>query len=311
MIVIDRIKKYQSMLEACKKAAQFDVGGDTRERLRAAEQHFASLLQLELDAEPPAHLPYSELAEFMEEEARSFELIGGAYRPPPVSRTARQRQVANVLRMLADSPSETAKELEAMADKGARPREPGDGPRMLISKEQQQLLRRAAAQLSVRPEIVDELKRALDELRDVRKQLDVVKTDREGVWKWQGEGDDVSTLSCPVVMEAATLRALLEDAKPKKPAEDSDRQCFLCGSTAQSCVCSETPDEIPDDAIELDNRVRRILGVQRGQTIYEVAERIVRDASEGPVLDAARIIVGAGAPWRRMRAAAEAGERRR
>jgi hypothetical protein len=43
----------------------------------------------------------------------------------------------------------------------------------------------------------------------VEAELRVVKTDIDGVWKWQGEGDEPSSLTCPVVMSAETLRKLV------------------------------------------------------------------------------------------------------
>lgn len=59
--------------------------------------------------------------------------------------------------------------------------------------------------------LADELKLALAENSELKGRLAVVELDGGGVWRWQ-PGDEVSTLSCPVVMEAGTLRALLRAA---------------------------------------------------------------------------------------------------
>lgn len=49
--------------------------------------------------------------------------------------------------------------------------------------------------------------KAEDEANRLRRQLDVVRTPRDDVWIWQGDGhDNVPSLSCPVVMDADTLR---------------------------------------------------------------------------------------------------------
>ncbi len=55
-----------------------------------------------------------------------------------------------------------------------------------------------------------EVQAGLDRELDLRAQLRVVETGTEGVWRWQGDGEDhPESLSCPVVMSAETLRALL------------------------------------------------------------------------------------------------------
>jgi chromosome segregation ATPase len=45
----------------------------------------------------------------------------------------------------------------------------------------------------------------------LRAKLAIVNTDRDNVWLWQGKGNDLDSLSCPVVMSANTLRALRAD----------------------------------------------------------------------------------------------------
>lgn len=54
-----------------------------------------------------------------------------------------------------------------------------------------------------------DLEAALNRERELRCQLGTVNAGAEDVWRWQGEGDDPASLTCPVVMSAETLRALL------------------------------------------------------------------------------------------------------
>lgn len=60
-----------------------------------------------------------------------------------------------------------------------------------------------------------------------------------------------------------------------------------------------------DRMLALDTFVRDVLGVGPGQSIHEVAERIVRDGMAGPALYAAHAILVPGDPWERMVRAAE------
>lgn len=68
---------------------------------------------------------------------------------------------------------------------------------------------------------------------------------------------------------------------------------------------------VPPDALELDRRIRWILGVRRGETIEQAALRIVRSENGGderyprPTIDAAREVLASGPPWERIRAAVE------
>lgn len=58
----------------------------------------------------------------------------------------------------------------------------------------------------------EELTKALNTIADLKYDLSLVKTDKEGVWFWQNDGwDDPESLSCPVVMSAETLRNLLKN----------------------------------------------------------------------------------------------------
>jgi hypothetical protein len=57
---------------------------------------------------------------------------------------------------------------------------------------------------------------------DAENALRLVRTDIENVWRWQGDGyDDPTTLSCPVIMSADTVRALVARAE-KAEAELRD-----------------------------------------------------------------------------------------
>jgi hypothetical protein len=58
--------------------------------------------------------------------------------------------------------------------------------------------------------VADGFRAQSNELGDALAELATVKTNVEGVWKWQGEGDNPESLSCPVVMSAEALRGLLK-----------------------------------------------------------------------------------------------------
>lgn len=84
----------------------------------------------------------------------------------------------------------------------------------------------------------------------------VVKADREGVWFWEKGGENgLESLSCPVVMEAETLRDLLyDDALPTPPAE----VCGDCnkseaehrdGGAAESCEARGEIDHSPVEEV--------------------------------------------------------------
>lgn len=62
-------------------------------------------------------------------------------------------------------------------------------------------------------DLADELKKALADAAGYRASLAVVRTPTDGVWFWEGAGDKVDTLSCPVVMRPETLRDLLARAE--------------------------------------------------------------------------------------------------
>jgi len=61
----------------------------------------------------------------------------------------------------------------------------------------------------------------------------------------------------------------------------------------------------PRNALQVDEIVRRALGVQRGQTIHEVAARIERAELMSPARPVAMTVLrGDLAPWERMQRAA-------
>jgi hypothetical protein len=68
----------------------------------------------------------------------------------------------------------------------------------------------AQLELKVR-QISEEYKRELEAHRKSRAELAMVSTSFENVWRWQGDkGDHPESLSCPVVMSADTVRALVD-----------------------------------------------------------------------------------------------------
>ena len=59
-----------------------------------------------------------------------------------------------------------------------------------------------------------EIEQKADTIRDLEKRLGIVRTKTEDVWFWQGDGHDhPESLTCPVVMEATTLRSLLAEVE--------------------------------------------------------------------------------------------------
>lgn len=62
------------------------------------------------------------------------------------------------------------------------------------------------------------------ENESLRTKLRVAQADREDVWFWQGQDDEPSSLSCPVVMSAETLRALLARATMDSPGNGHERK---------------------------------------------------------------------------------------
>jgi hypothetical protein len=65
---------------------------------------------------------------------------------------------------------------------------------------------------SIRAEWANEKARA----DEYSAKLALVSTGVENVWWWQGNGDDVASLSCPVVMSVDTLRSFVGDAEERR-----------------------------------------------------------------------------------------------
>jgi hypothetical protein len=61
--------------------------------------------------------------------------------------------------------------------------------------------------------IGDELKAEMATTEHLRAQLRVVHAGPDNVWRWQGQGDEPQSLSCPVVMSADTLQSILAERK--------------------------------------------------------------------------------------------------
>lgn len=73
---------------------------------------------------------------------------------------------------------------------------------------------RAATAERKQADMAEELTSTMAILGIAIRSLATVATPTEGVWKWQGEGDDPESLSCPVVMSADTLRGLVAGSAP-------------------------------------------------------------------------------------------------
>jgi len=74
---------------------------------------------------------------------------------------------------------------------------------------EKEMLAENAALRKANENIADEWRKERAELVQARAELSAVATDQEHVWLWQGKGDHVESLVCPVVMAADTLRELL------------------------------------------------------------------------------------------------------
>ena len=60
--------------------------------------------------------------------------------------------------------------------------------------------------------LADSMRAQGEELAEAKRQLAIVQvTGHQGVWYWQGHDDDATSLVCPVVMAADTLRKLVLD----------------------------------------------------------------------------------------------------
>ena len=99
-----------------------------------------------------------------------------------------------------------------------------------------------------------EVKRLEEVERDLKQKLALVSTESEGVWLWQGDGgNEPASLSCPVVMSADTLRAMLARAtmlEERAAAERALRQAErdlairmtdrgICGYLALDDACQD------------------------------------------------------------------------
>ena len=59
-------------------------------------------------------------------------------------------------------------------------------------------------------QVADEWKTKDAEVRHANAKLRAMRAGADDVWFWQGRGDDPQSLTCPVVMQPDTLRAMLE-----------------------------------------------------------------------------------------------------
>jgi chromosome segregation ATPase len=75
------------------------------------------------------------------------------------------------------------------------------------------------------------LERANDEVREQQRKLAMVATHIDNVWRWQGagvdEGNEPSTLSCPVVMSADTLRELTDKMELQQKQLEAAREALM------------------------------------------------------------------------------------
>ncbi len=87
-------------------------------------------------------------------------------------------------------------------------------------------------QLTKQRDTAEMFKQEQAEHRQAKAALNMVATDYENVWAWQGDGGNFTeSLSCPVVMSADTLREMLDATRSLVAAVEA--QAFLC--TMHSC----------------------------------------------------------------------------
>jgi hypothetical protein len=109
-----------------------------------------------------------------------------------------------------------------------------------------------------------QLRSKLDNLRELhlenqrlRGELEAVRTDAEGVWRWQGEGDDLQSLSCPVVVRADKMREIVgemerlrnfaEKVRDLGNDEEHEDDCeWLLGRVAEELARLDAPSGRPN-----------------------------------------------------------------
>jgi hypothetical protein len=118
--------------------------------------------------------------------------------------------------------------------------------------------------------MAEHLKREIVEKESARAQLAIARTPTDDVWMWQGGGDEPEGLSCPVVMSAETLRALLARTAEAIMAERSAslgelkrRADWLAHECSKGGTCFAERDEAYTAVKTLEHfyahgRVRRI-----------------------------------------------------
>lgn len=118
-------------------------------------------------------------------------------------------------------------------------------------------------------EMAEELTAAEAAVAKANKQLLLVYTSVEGVWKWQGEGDAPESLTCPVVMSADTLRGLI-NAPPDRSlcvcghpegehsAVEGDRFCYVAPCDCQKFQPAD--EDLPLHTGRHDNEAAKALG---------------------------------------------------
>lgn len=172
---------------------------------------------------------------------------------------------------------------------------------------------RAALATHKQSAMADRLTVAERELAEATAKLRIVETGAADVWFWEGRGDEVGSLSCPVVMSAETCRDLLHgkdrldtalgdiDALIEKVRAAEERAAGLqrLVDQAESVIAEDAEASHEDERPELARCVELVIR-QRDDERQRAAELQARvDAIAGPLQDGRRMAGEAYRMWDR------------
>lgn len=164
----------------------------------------------------------------------------------------------------------------------------GDGPVAELRQRAEKAERERDEARAKQAAMAEQLTAETEALREARSALDMVRTDRNGVWLWQGDGhDDITSLVCPVVMSAGTLRELLKERDAARAEAAMLREALADMEDACAQVASWSVESIEySDAVRV--AARTALAATPGDWLAArdraLAER-VREAVLGKPMD--------------------------